>query len=164
MTIPASALYKIEIVAPGKRLLGHLGHPGVRIIGSFKLKRFQKITVALGQRGKKGWRCGCGSSFLVLESDEGQKPLLIADGYGSVNSVEELALRKLEQGSVESRTWKQNFFPTDRDDSLCAGAGRFWEPQLPPNLPSGGSFSAVRNATLTRHLVDYGYCKIKKIE
>ena len=78
LTIPVSAEYRIEIVAPGNSLTKH---PGVRIIGKFELKKGQRITAALGQQGNDSW-CGSGGSFLVLESDEGPKPLLIAGGAG----------------------------------------------------------------------------------
>ena len=81
LTIPVPAMYKIELVAPGNSCKKH---PGVRIIGKFELKKGQKITAALGQQGSHDW-CGSGGSFLVLESDEGQKPLLIAGGAGCAN-------------------------------------------------------------------------------
>ena len=44
-----------------------------------------EITAALGQQGDRS--CGSGGSFLVLESDEGPKPLLIAGEQDSQTMV-----------------------------------------------------------------------------
>ena len=82
MTIPVTAKYKIELVAPGTE---RDKIPGVRIIAKFELKRGQKITAALGQQPKfalDGMN-GSGGSFLVLESDKERKLLLAAGGAGS---------------------------------------------------------------------------------
>lgn len=78
LIIPVSALYKIELVAPGSWFSKI---PGVRIVAKFKLERGQMITAALGQRGDHCY-CGSGGSFLTLKSSEGQRPLLIAGGAG----------------------------------------------------------------------------------
>ena len=87
MTIPVTAKYKIEIVAPGtgKQLSIRLLIPGVRIVAKFELKRGQKITAALGQQPRFGidGEGGSGGSFLVLETDKEQKLLLAAGGAGS---------------------------------------------------------------------------------
>ena len=124
LTINVSAVYKIELVAPGNSFAEH---PGVQIIGIFELKRGQKITVALGQHGND-YHCGCGGSFLVLESDEGQKPLLIAGGAGSTGRYdEEFGRGNIEQTAVGNEivgtSGKQQFIDGDKEDVYCAGAG-----------------------------------------
>lgn len=78
LIIPVSAVYKIELVAPGSWFSKI---PGVRIVATFKLKRGEMITAALGQRGDHCY-CGSGGSFLTLTSSKGQRPLLIAGGAG----------------------------------------------------------------------------------
>ena len=51
LTIPVSAVYTIEIVGAGMSN----ERPGVKIVGTFALKKEQKITVALGQIGNHLW-------------------------------------------------------------------------------------------------------------
>ena len=144
LTINVSAVYRIELVAPGNSYKKHSGvrmfigifvapgnsyekHPGVRIVGYFELKRGQRITVALGQQGSSRY-CGSGGSFLVLESDEGPKPLLIAGGAGRAGEDdEEFGRGNIKQtvvgnGNVGS-SGKQEFFDGDKEDIFCAGAG-----------------------------------------
>ena len=78
LTIPVSAMYEIELAAPGN---SHTKHPGVKVNGKFELKKGQKITVALGQQGSDP--CGgSGGSFVVLNEDRGPQPLLVAAGAG----------------------------------------------------------------------------------
>ena len=141
LTIPVSAEYKIELVAPGN---SSEKDPGVRIIGEFELNKGQKITAALGQQGYYS-RCGSGGSFLVLESDEGPKPLLIAGGAGYALLDKEFGRGNIKQAAVgnekvgTSGTQKfvdgdyYYFFVTvnkrlseqkkDQKDVYCAGAG-----------------------------------------
>ena len=124
LTINATAVYKIELVAPGN---SETKAPGVQIIGEFELKQGQKITTALGQQGND-WlgRCGSGGSFLVLESDEGPKPLLIAGGAGSTWD-EEFGRGNIKQAAVGNKnvgaSGKQAFFDGEKKDIFCAGAG-----------------------------------------
>ena len=101
--------------------------PGVRIVGKFELKKGQKITAALGQQGNDNW-CGSGGSFLVLESDEGPKPLLIAGGAGSAGAGDvEFERGNIKQAAVGNTivgtSGKQEFFDGDKKDIYCAGAG-----------------------------------------
>ena len=96
LTIPVSAKYKIELVAPGNSFRNR---PGVRIIGKFELKKEQKITAALGQQGSH-WGCGSGGSFVVLHSDEGPEPLLIAGGAGHTPYHEEFGRGNIKQAAV----------------------------------------------------------------
>ena len=101
-------------------------HPGVRIIGKFELKKGQKITVALGQQGN--WDgCGSGGSFLVLESDGGPKPLLIAGGAGYAPPDEEFGRGNIKQAAVGNEnvgmSGKQQYFYGDTEDVYCSGAG-----------------------------------------
>ena len=125
LTIPVTAEYKIEIVAPGNTF-GSGKHPGVRIVGNFELKKGQKITAALGQQGNDS-DCGSGGSFLVLESDEGPKPLLIAGGAGFACLDEEFGRGNIKQAAVGNgnigTSGKQEFYEGDKEDVYCAGAG-----------------------------------------
>ena len=138
LTIPVTAEYRIELVAPGTPWHKH---PGVRIVGKFELKKGQKITAALGQQGKYFF-CGSGGSFLVLESDEGQKPLLIAGGAGCADDddVEEFARGNINQAAVGNENvgtcGKQEFIHGDKRDVYCAGAG-FYEAPRVSNLADG---------------------------
>ena len=135
LTIPVTAEYKIEIVAPGN---SSLDHPGVRIIGKFELKKGRKITAALGQQGdsKYGY-CGSGGSFLVLESDEGPKPLLIAGGAGCAWTDWKVFGRgNCTQVENVGSSGKQRFFDGDKENIYCAGAG-FYEAPRVSNLADG---------------------------
>ena len=117
-------MYKIELVAPGH---SQSKHPGVHVIGIFKLKKGAKITVALGQQGSyKG--CGSGGSFLVLESDEGPEPLLIAGGAGASGggNIKQTAVGNENVGT----SGKQKFFFGDKEDIYCGGAGYSEAPRV----------------------------------
>ena len=114
----------------------------MRIIGNFELKKGQKITAALGQQGND-WSCGSGGSFLVLESDEGPKPLLIAGGAGStgvLNVDQEFARGNIKQAAVGNEnignSGKQEFIVGEREDIYCGGAG-FDEAPRVTNLAKG---------------------------
>ena len=129
LMIPVSAEYKIELVAPGNDT-----NPGVRIVGKFKLKRGLKITAALGQQGNSG-NCGSGGSFLVLESDEGPKPLLIAEGAGRADRDDkEFGRGNIKQAAVGNdnvgTSGKQRFFDGDKENIYCAGAGFYEAPRV----------------------------------
>ena len=130
LTIPVSAEYTIELVAPGNTLKV----PGVRIIGKFKLLKGQKITAVLGQQGSD-WRCGSGGSFLVLESHGERKPLLIAGGAGAANNNEEFARGNIKQAAVDNENvctcgelWE--FLAVDKKYSYNAGAGYYEAAQV----------------------------------
>ena len=117
-------MYKIELVAPGN---WWSKHPGVQIIGRFELKKGQRITAALGQQGDNFW-CGSGGSFLVLESDDGQKPLLIAGGAGCAEGYDqEFGRGNILQAAVGNEnvgsSGKQQFHYGDMENVYCAGAG-----------------------------------------
>ena len=137
LTIPVSAQYKIELVAPGNRFTKH---PGVRMVGEFELEKGQRITVALGQQGIL-CNSGSGGSFLVLGSDEGQKPLLIAGGAGcTFKSDVEFGRGNIKQTAVGNvnvdTSGKQEFIVGDKEDFYCAGAGFSKAPQV-SNLAEG---------------------------
>ena len=136
MTIPVTAEYRIELVAPGNSLRKD---PGVRIVGIFELKKGQKVTAALGQQGHF-WDCGSGGSFLVLESDGGPKPLLIAGGAAHALD-KEFGRGNIKQAAVGNEnvgtSGKQEFFDGDKKkDVYCAGAG-FYEAPRVSNLAGG---------------------------
>ena len=143
LTIPVSAKYKIELVAPGRKINIFTNDPGVRIIGTFELKKGQRITAALGQRSKDALGTksdgGCGGSFLVLESDQGQKPLLIAGGAGSAKD-EEFARGNINQAAsgneIVGTSGKQLFHDGEKEDIYCGGAGYYEAPRV-SNLVEG---------------------------
>ena len=117
-------MYRIELVAPGN---SYKKHPGVRVIGKFELKKGQRITAALGQQGSSDY-CGSGGSFVVLESDEGPKPLLIAGGAGSADYDEEFGRGYIKQAAVGNEnvgtSGKQEIIRSfERNNVYCAGAG-----------------------------------------
>ena len=137
LTIPVSAVYEIELVAPGN---SWRKSPGVRTIGKFELKKGQRITAALGQQGNC-WMSGSGGSFLVLESDEGPKPLLIAGGAGfTFKSDVEFGRGNIKRAAVGNEnvgtSGKQQFIVGDRKDVYCAGAGYDEAPRV-SNLAEG---------------------------
>ena len=136
LTIPVSAEYKIEIIAPG---IGNEKRPGVKINGTFKLKKGQKITVALGQQGNSD-ACGSGGSFVVLDGDGGPEPLLVAAGAGAAWKDEEFGRGKLNQTAVGNerigKSGIQMFFEGDEKDVYVAGAGYSEAPQV-SNLAEG---------------------------
>ena len=138
LTIPVTAEYEIELVAPGNSFC-IWKFPGVRIIGKFALKKGQKITAALGQQGNC-WMSGSGGSFLVLESDEGPKPLLIAGGAGCELGDGEFGRGNIKQTAVGNEnvgtSGKQKFFKRHKKDIYCAGAGYYEAPRL-SNLADG---------------------------
>ena len=138
LMIPFTAEYKIEIVAPGN--IFWTDHPGVLIVAKFELKKGQKITAALGQQGNY-YACGSGGSFLVLESNEGPKPLLIAGGAGAAPyDYEEFGRGNIKQTAVGNEnvgtSGKQEFFDGDEKDVYYAGAGYSDAPQV-SNLTDG---------------------------
>ena len=131
LTIPVSTVYEIHLVAPGNR---ETKHPGVQIIAKFELKKGQKIIAALGQQGSDD-ECGSGGSFLMLESDEGPKPLLIAGGAGSAYQFDEgFGRGNIKQAAVGNENFgasgKQQFIDGDKEDVYCAGAGYHEAPQV----------------------------------
>ena len=134
LTVPCSAVYRIELIAPENYF--RFENPGVRINGKFELKIGQKITVALGQQGLKS-SDGCGGSFLVLESDEGLKPLLIAGGAGSSDnrefgrgSISQTAVRNGKLGSSGIQDFRYGDKYICKYPIYCAGAGFSEEPQV----------------------------------
>ena len=147
LTIPVSGAYQIEICAPGQieiRTPEGIGsyekHPGVRIIGSFKLKKGQKITVALGQQGNHE-SCGSGGSFCVLNEESGPRPLLIAGGTGAAHPYrEEFGRGNIKQASIGQdkvgSSGVQHFLPNDEHNVYCAGAGYSEAPRV-SNLAQG---------------------------
>jgi len=112
LRIPTTAIYEIEIVAPGNCLEKR---PGVRIKGTFALETGDKITTALGQQGSHKWGCcGSGGSFITLDTRDGPKPLLISGGAGSARFDE-----NFERGNKD-----QNLIAKERRGSNKSGSGR----------------------------------------
>ena len=130
LTIPVTAEYKIELIAPGN---SSRKHPGVQINGKCKLKKGQKITVALGQQGNFD-NCGSGGSFVVLDGDGGPEPLLVAAGAGRAWHDEEFGRGNLNETAVGNekigKSGIQMFFPGDEKDVYVAGAGYSEAPQV----------------------------------
>ena len=89
----------------------------MRIVAKFELKKGQKITVALGQQGNDDY-CGSGGSFVVLQSDKGPEPLLVAGGAGSAANDVEFGRGNLKQDAVGNEdigsSGKQQFLQKKR--------------------------------------------------
>ena len=137
LTINATAVHSIELVAPGNKTWKH---PGVQIFAKFELKKGQRITAALGQQGSSD-DCGSGGSFLVLESDKGPIPLLIAGGAGRAHTDDEAFGRgNIKQAAIRNEnvgtSGKQKFCDGDKEDIYCGGAGYFEAPRV-SNLADG---------------------------
>ena len=82
LTIPRSGRYRFELNGASS---DHR-EPGARIIGEVHLKKGEKITVAVGQRGSK-IGCGNGGTFVVKENGTSDpQPLFVAAGAGSGHS------------------------------------------------------------------------------
>ena len=146
LTIPFTSIYKIEIVAPGTSK-----QPGDRIIGKFDLEMGQKITAAIGQPQLFGFNDegGSGGSFLVLKTNKEQKVLLAAGVSAHTGNIQDY-LKTIK----EYYNW-----------GVGGGFGGFLE-----GTAAGrdgifrGSFSADPNAKFDKHYVEYGYCKIEKVD
>ena len=86
LTIPVSGNFKIEIAAPGREVKDSRGItmpiPGLKTVGTFLLKKGQKITVVLGQMANF-LNCQSGGSLCVLEGEHGPEPLLIVSNGGN---------------------------------------------------------------------------------
>ena len=161
LTIPVTAKYKIELVAPGTYESYHISEitgpaytmsssRGVRIIGEFELEKGQKITVALGQQPEfQGINVHSknGGSFLVLETDKEPKILLAAGGADYSESIHEY-LKKIN----EYYYWGAGggFFVG------ANGSGKGWT-----SCPR--FFSEDPNSKSGVVMVGYGYCKIERI-
>ena len=167
LTIPVSTVYEIELVAPGNS--GYKQHPGVRIGAKFQLKKGEKITAALGQQGSSDW-CGSGGSFLVLESDEEPKSLLIAGGAGcTLSRDEEFGRGNIKQAAVgnenlgtSGKQKKIGFF--ERNNIYCAGAGFNKMPEV-PSLAKGcvapksykGGLTGGKGLSISGRVVEGGF-------
>ena len=161
MTIPVTAKYKIELVAPGwyesENIHEYTGpvyamsaSQGVRIIGEFELEKGQKITAALGQQPefqdidvdrKRG------GSFLVLETDKEPKILLAAGGAGYSDRLQDY-LQKINE---------YYYWGAGGGFSMgTKGSGKGWS-------SFRRTFSADPNSKFDVVMVEYGYCKIERI-
>ena len=98
---------------------------GVYVVANLKLRRSQKITVALGQRGER--EGGSGGSFLTLETPEGPKPLLIAGGPACGDASKDFCRGQLGQAggdnNIPGSSGVQEYFENDHAKIYCAGAG-----------------------------------------
>ena len=123
-------MYFKMVIAPGN---SSRKHRGVKISGKFKLKKGQKITVALGQQGNN-FGSGSGGSFVVLDGDGGPEPLLVAAGAGRAYYDEEFGRGNMNQTAVGNekigKSGIQEFLPGDEKDVYVAGAGYFEAPQV----------------------------------
>ena len=130
LTIPRSGRYRFEVIGASweEEILG------AQIIGEVLLKKGEKITVALGQRGTNEW-CGSGATFVVKENGiSGSQPLFVAAETSYENSCEtcgfiaeasQTAFENFEIGS----SGVQEFFANDEKDIFCCGAGFLEEPK-----------------------------------
>ena len=122
LTIPRSGRYRFEVI--GASWLEEIpGAPaGAQIIGEVRLKKGEKITVALGQRGTNEW-CGSGATFVVKENViSGPQPLFVAAETSCVFIAEAFENNEIGSSGV------QKFFADDEKDIYCCGSGFLKEP------------------------------------
>ena len=133
LTIPRSGRYRFEVI--GASWLEEI--PGAQIIGEVRLKKGEKITVALGQRGSDEW-CGSGATFVVKDNGiSGPQPLFVAAETSSETSCETCGfIAELSQTAFENfeigSSGVQKFFANDEKDIYCCGAGFLEEPVTGP--------------------------------
>ena len=136
-----SGEYRVEIRSPGKP---YSHNKGVNVVANLMLRRGQKITVALGQKGTE--TSGFGGSFLTLETTDGPTPLLIAGGpggdlmYDSEDEEKEFANGQLSQAGsgndIPGSSGIQKYFENHTPNIYSAGAGFVTGPQV-KNLDAG---------------------------
>ena len=123
LTIPRSGTYRFEVIGAG-----YESEPGARTIGQVRLEKGEKITVALGQKGKD-WRCGNGGTFVLKQNGTpNPQPLFVAAGAGSVPFGDydfgKASLSQTASGNDKiGSSGVQKFFPNDENDIYCGGAG-----------------------------------------
>ena len=124
LTIPRSGRYKFEVIGASFRDK----EPGARIIGEVRLKKGEKITVALGQTGNRDG-CGTGGTFVVKESGTcNPRPLFVAGGAGfGHNNFSKASLSQTASGNDKFGSSRvQKFIGGHRYDiykTICSGAG-----------------------------------------
>ena len=114
-----SGEYEIELLAPSATN----ANDGIKATEKIKLRKGEKITVVLGQRGKPtNYNCGSGGSFLTLERRSGPILLLAAGGGGvsnddfGIGSIEEKAKGNDDVGKSGS----QFFIENEPNNTFCA--------------------------------------------
>ena len=120
-------IYRVDLRSPA--FYNGSYSKGVKVVSILALRRGERITVALGQRGSptdKG--NGCGGSFLVRETKDGPQPLLIAGGPGADESGQ---LGQAGSGNQNiGSSGVQQYLEGDRPDFYCAGAGFLSAPRV----------------------------------
>ena len=108
-------------------------YKGVQVVSTLALRRGERITVALGQQGKPTiFINGCGGSFVVRETTDGPKPLLIVGGPGwGDRGFSSGQLGQAGGGNQKLGTsGVQEYLEGDRPDFYSAGAGFLSAPRV----------------------------------
>ena len=128
LTIPKSGTYSFEVIGAGRN--NELS--GARINGKIRLERGEKITVALGQRGKGAKVSGNGATFVV--KGPLSEPLFVAGGAGFSGSDDNYGRASLAQTANGNEkigsSGVQVFQNGVEEDFYCAGAGFLEAPKV----------------------------------
>ena len=132
LTITKSGTYSFEVIGAGVSYDGHKNElSGAQISGKIRLKRGEKITVALGQRGDGMYASGSGATFVVKEI--GKETLFVAAGAG-VSSDSNYSRANLAQSANGNEkigsSGIQKFQNGEEKDFYCAGAGFLEAPKV----------------------------------
>ena len=134
LTIPKSGTYSFELIGPGLPFKDHKKEiSGARISGKIRLERGEKITVALGQKGKGHPESGSGATFVVKETGNRPEPLFVAAGAGasSDDNYGQASLAQTAYGNDKiGSSGIQKFQNGDVKDLFCAGAGFLSAPKV----------------------------------
>ena len=131
LTIPKSGTYSFEVIGAG---VSYAGLHGARINGKIRLERGEKITVALGQKGTRGYGSGSGATFVVKETGNRPESLFIAAGAGCSYSDSNYGRASLAQTANGNKkigsSGVQKFQNGELEDFYCAGAGFLEAPNV----------------------------------
>ena len=124
-----SGEYEIELLAPSATY----ANDGVKVAEKIKLRKGEKITVVLGQRGKPtNYNCGSGGSFLILEK-RSRPILLLAAGGGGVSN-DDFGIGSIEEKGKGNddvgKSGSQFFIENEPNNTFCAGAGFSSDPEV----------------------------------
>ena len=169
LTIPVSGNFNIEIAAPAQRLKDNRAFsPGIRAVGTFLLKKGQKITVLLGQMETGP---NCLSDIRRDEHATGVRRKFVPGRIGRPRPEEILSRSKfcfldlmVGTGVPEllSRLEFRGACPS-RGASLCVMEGEHG-PEPLVAVGSEGNFSTDSYSKFGYYLGYFGYCKIQRQE
>ena len=124
LTIPRTGRYRFEVIGPS----WVYDAQGAQIIGEDWLKKGEKITIALGQRGNI-YGCGNGGTFVVNQNGTplyvaggGGCAIIMGQGSGNAGLDDEYENDKIGSSGV------QELFANDENDFFSGGSDFLEEP------------------------------------